>query len=45
MYKQTPIINFSDLKNDIRLELTVVGYQFTDEPLDNWCLLNATISQ
>ena len=45
MYKQTPIINFSDLKNDIRLELTVVGYQFPDESLDNWCLLNATISQ
>lgn len=45
MHKKDPVLNFSDTKNNIKLELSIVDYQFPNNKTDNWCLLKLNLSQ
>lgn len=38
------VVKFKNSENDLELELSVAGYQFPDNPNDNWCLVNAKIN-
>ena len=39
------MIKLNNIEKDIELQLAVMGYQFPNDPEDNWCLINTTVTQ
>ncbi|MEE2730547.1 MAG: hypothetical protein VYA55_06960 [Pseudomonadota bacterium] len=39
------MLNLTNVENKVRLDLSIVGYQFPDDSLDNWCMVKAVVEQ